>query len=146
MASTRLGPIIMVVRDVAATKEFYTGLGLRAAAQLEESMVAFGAAAFHSRFQPALSKHCACLCSDTGTQVPLLLRQGNVDSASDCIGGSTPLLSLQVADLDACMVHAMSNGAVMDGAIEFAPTGRTAVLRAPDGHMLALTESDDAER
>lgn len=64
MAGTKLGPIILVVRNVAVSKAFYAGLGLRAAAQLEETLVAFG------------EQRCACVsllllrCLRPATQTP----------------------------------------------------------------------------
>jgi len=57
--------------------------------------------------------------------------------------GYTPFLSFQVTDMDERLTRMISLGAVMDGAVKFSPTSRSAVLRAPDGHMIGLVERDE---
>ena len=141
---TTLGPIVLMVRDVTASKAFYTGLGLKAAAQLEDSLVSFGArlcGAGLKSLRTLTPLASWCHDAETGCSVPLVLRAGDPAKATDCIGGSTPIISLHVEDLDSCMAACMPAGAVMDGAIQYSPEGRLAVIRSPDGHMLTLLES-----
>lgn len=54
--------------------------------------------------------------------------------------GYSPFLSFNVTDLDATVTTLLSLGATLDGPIRFPIVGRTAALRAPDGHMIGLHE------
>ena len=45
--------------------------------------------------------------------------------------------------MDERLTRMISLGAVMDGAVKFSPTSRSAVLRVPDGHMIGLVERDE---
>jgi catechol 2,3-dioxygenase-like lactoylglutathione lyase family enzyme len=53
---------------------------------------------------------------------------------------SSPLLTLQVEDMDDKIAAAAQAGAHLDGPIQYPAYGKVAVLRAPDGHMIALFE------
>lgn len=41
-------------------------------------------------------------------------------------------------DINDIVVRAIQSGAIMDGGIKHEPFGAAALLRSPDGHMLAL--------
>ena len=59
--------------------------------------------------------------------------------------GYSPFLSFNVTDLDATVNKLLSLGAQLDGPIRYPAVGRTAALRAPDGHMIGLHEPADTE-
>lgn len=55
----------------------------------------------------------------------------------------SPLLTLQVQDMDDKIAAAAQAGAHLDGPIQYPAYGKVAVLRAPDGHMIGLFEPAD---
>ncbi len=50
------------------------------------------------------------------------------------------MLSFDVENLDDTIALALSQGAMMDGALKFPAHGKFAALRTPDGHILGLFE------
>lgn len=52
----------------------------------------------------------------------------------------SPLLNVQVQDLQGTVETLLPVGAELDGAIRFLPEGKVAAVRNPDGHMMSLFE------
>ncbi len=118
MAATtaRLRRVVILVRDVRAAATFYTaGLGLRASSVSET----------HARL--SLSSN-------------IDLELTPAQSESQLCTGYSPLLTLEVDDLDALLPRALAHGGALDGAIIREPYGASAALRAPDGTMIGLHE------
>ena len=59
---------------------------------------------------------------------------------AECTQGYSPFLCVDVPDLDATVPNLIMKGAVLDGAVRHEVDGKFAVLRAPQGFMLALRE------
>ena len=57
--------------------------------------------------------------------------------------GYSPVLAFTVEDLQGVLQRALAQGARMDGAIQYSPTGKVAALRAPTGEMVTLVEEGD---
>ena len=57
--------------------------------------------------------------------------------------GYSPVLAFTVDDLQEVLQRALAQGARMDGAIQYAPSGKVAALRAPSGEMLTLVEEGE---
>ena len=56
------------------------------------------------------------------------------------VTGMSPLLNVQVQDLQGTVETLLPVGAELDGAIRFLPEGKVAAVRNPDGHMMSLFE------
>lgn len=56
------------------------------------------------------------------------------------VTGMSPLLNVQVQDLQRTVETLLPVGAELDGAIRFLPEGKVAAVRNPDGHMMSLFE------
>lgn len=54
--------------------------------------------------------------------------------------GISPLLNIQVQDLQGTVETLLPVGAELDGAIRFLPEGKVAAIRNPDGHVMSLFE------
>ena len=59
-----------------------------------------------------------------------------------CTTGYTPFLSFNVADLQQTVSIMLQLGGTLDGPIKYPGSGKVAAVRAPDGQMLSLYESD----
>lgn len=115
--AARLSGVVLLVRDVARSAALYRdGLGLAARASC-------GAQA---RFALA-----------DGAE--LTLRAAS--SEAQCSAGYAPLLAFDVPDMDKVVPALLAHGAALDGGVRYHDYGRTAAVRTPDGHMLALFEA-----
>jgi predicted enzyme related to lactoylglutathione lyase len=78
----------------------------------------------------------------TTTTISVILHiQAVMDSSEAMMStGYTPLLNLQVHDLDSVVAAAVQAGAHLDGPIQYPAHGKIASLRTPDGHMVGLHE------
>ena len=56
------------------------------------------------------------------------------------VTGMSPMLNVQVQDLQGTVETLLPVGAELDGAIRFLPEGKVAAVRNPDGHMMSLFE------
>jgi catechol 2,3-dioxygenase-like lactoylglutathione lyase family enzyme len=124
-ASARLSSVILLLRDVPRGLAFYRdGLGL--AVRASEATYARVAA------------------SDT-----LDLELAAATSEAQTCAGYSPFLTFEVDDMDTCVPRLLTLGAVLDGAVNYKPYGRTAAVRTLDGHMVGLFERaglpDDGE-
>ncbi|KAK4535830.1 hypothetical protein CDCA_CDCA06G1855 [Cyanidium caldarium] len=114
MSSARLRGVLLLVPDLEASLRFWQrGVGLSLSQRTEEW---------------------ACL-ADGWIEVQ------QVQSVASSCAGYTPLLRLQVDDVDATVQRCVREGARMDGPIQRAAYGVVAAsVRAPDGHMIGLVE------
>eukprot|EP00051_Salpingoeca_urceolata_P014993 m.191804 g.191804 ORF g.191804 m.191804 type:complete len:126 (-) comp18253_c0_seq1:133-510(-) len=124
MAALALRSVLLFVRDKHVAASFYQqGLGLSVIAETPVSL--------HLRpeSQPA------------GPSI--VLQQ--IDDSEACLSvGYSPLINWEVADFDTTLYKLLELGAKMDGAVRYLPGGKSAALRAPDGHMFGLWEPDAA--
>lgn len=115
-SSARLRRVVVLVRDVRAATTFYTqGLGLRATSVSET----------HARLP---------------VSADIDLELSHAQNESQLSTGYSPLLTLEVDDLDTLLPRALAHGAALDGAVIRESYGATAALRAPDGTMIGLHE------
>lgn len=54
--------------------------------------------------------------------------------------GYSPVLTMEVTDMDQTVAACAQAGGHLDGPIQYPAYGKVAVLRAPDGHMIGLFE------
>lgn len=54
--------------------------------------------------------------------------------------GYSPILNIEVTDLQFTIQKLLPHGAHMDGPIRFTSRGKVAAVRNPDGHMMSLHE------
>ncbi|KAK9807234.1 hypothetical protein WJX73_000177 [Symbiochloris irregularis] len=63
-----------------------------------------------------------------------------VDGEACCSVGYSPFLTFTVKELQTTLTQLLQLGSTMDGGVQHLPRGLTAVVRAPDGHMISLFE------
>lgn len=66
-----------------------------------------------------------------------LLRASSEAQAST---GYSPILTLQVSNMDEQIAKCAQRGAHLDGPIQYQQHGKIAAIRTPDGHMVGLYE------
>lgn len=122
---SRLAGIVLLVRDVLRSTAFYgpEGLGLAVAHA--------GPAAAVLRLAPETPEACSPY---------LTLLAAPVGSEAVLCTGYTPMLTVEVEDVQAALPRLLARGAHMDGAVAHAPQHTAVCLRTPDGHMLGLVE------
>jgi hypothetical protein len=86
--------------------------------------------------------------SSSSSSDSLLLQIQAIDAAATASEAQlstaySPLLTLQVQNMDDKIAAAAQAGAHLDGPIQYPAYGKVAVLRAPDGHMIGLFEPAD---
>lgn len=114
--AARLRNVLLLQRDVERAVEFYSqGLGLSVIVQT------------HTYAELALGYQ----------QPPLALLQRDNEAVLSC--GYSPLLHFTVDDVDETVKQLVLRGASLDGPVKHPAQGKTASLRAPDGHMLGLS-------
>ncbi|QDZ17766.1 glyoxalase/bleomycin resistance protein/dihydroxybiphenyl dioxygenase [Chloropicon primus] len=119
MAGARLANVLLLQRDVQHAIKFYSkGLGLHLASESP--------------------KYAELTCS-AGNTIALKQVEGEALRST----GYSPMLSFNVEDLQGTLTRLLSLGAHMDGPIRYPTFGKVAAVRAPDGHMISLFESDD---
>mmetsp|Transcript_14713 Transcript_14713/g.37244 ORF Transcript_14713/g.37244 Transcript_14713/m.37244 type:complete len:121 (+) Transcript_14713:1394-1756(+) len=117
--AVRLANVLLMQRDLQQAVKFYTkGLGLTVASESP--------------------KYAELTCS-AGSTIALKQAQGE----ALCSTGYSPMLSFNVADLQGTITRLISMGAHLDGPIRYPTFGKVAAMRAPDGHMISLFESDE---
>ncbi|KJE95388.1 hypothetical protein CAOG_05842 [Capsaspora owczarzaki ATCC 30864] len=121
----QLRRVLMVVRDVAKTAEFYTsGLGLN-------TLAASDATAMPDKAFAELELNAeTSLVLTTATQ-----------EVFTCTGYS-PILTFTMppSELDTRLYALLAKGAILDGPLKHELYGKIASLRTPDGHMITLFE------
>lgn len=131
MASLR--SIILIVRNVEASVAFYEKLGLPILACLPDDWALLGTGQANSQQGPSEDA------------VTIQLKQVS-DSEASHNAGYSPVLSYRVADLDTLVPELLMQGANLDGAIKYSPTGKVAHLRTPHNcgsHMISLVEPNE---
>lgn len=104
--------VMLMVNDVEASAKFYSeGLGLAVKTN-----------------RPAWAE----LEAD-GTTIAL-------HAADGATGGSSPILSFQVEDVQKSVNALESLGATLEGPIREPSFGKVAAMRTPDGHLVSLLE------
>lgn len=73
---------------------------------------------------------------DTSTTIQLLRASSEAQAST----GYSPILTLQVGNLDELIAQSCQKGAHLDGPIQYQQHGKTVALRTPDGHMIGLYE------
>ena len=117
--------VLLLQRDVPRAAVFYSdGLGMKLLSCTREWAELEGAG------------------GGAGTRVALKAVEGEAAATT----GYSPFLTFDVPDLDATLPRLLAMGAVMDGGVKFGQAGRSAVLRAPDGHMIGLVEGAEGPR
>merc|ERR1711976_21504 len=115
MASLRA--VMLLQRDLGKAAQFYSeGLGMRLTVLTERWAELRGGA----------------------TDTTLALKAS--DGEAFCTTGYSPFLQFTVQDMDSTLPRLLSMGAVLDGPVKYPVEGKTAALRAPDGHMIGLFE------
>lgn len=121
MLAPRLSRVVLMVRGsegVAAATEFYhRALGLPVQRVTEEW------AELHA--------------GADGLTLHLQAVQNNEAQLST---GYSPVLMLEVSNMDQTVANCAQAGGKLDGPIQYPAYGKVAVLRAPDGHMIGLFE------
>ena len=59
-----------------------------------------------------------------------------------CTTGYTPFLSFSVQDLQQTVNNMLQLGASLDGSIHYPGNGKLAAIKAPDGQMISLHETE----
>ena len=109
--------VLLMTRDVGAAVEFYSrGLGL-------------GVVSHQPGNWAELS----------GGPINVMIRQ--VDSEALRATAYSPFLNFTVNDFDTTLYRLLGMGATLDGPVKHPHHGKVAALRAPDGHMIGLQES-----
>ncbi|EGD80889.1 hypothetical protein PTSG_01474 [Salpingoeca rosetta] len=121
MTSPRLASVLLLVRCVQSSVRVYTE--------------ALGLPAVH------VSEDVAEV--DVGGSTSLLLQRVEQGAEAPLSTGYSPFLNFQVTDFDDVIGKLIQQGAHMDGAIKFPPTGRIAAFKTPDGHMIGVQEQPD---
>lgn len=120
MLSARLSRIVLMVRGsegVAAATEFYhKALGLPV---------------------QRVTDDWAELQAGEGITLHLQAVQNNEGHLTT---GYSPVLTLEVTNMDQTVSNCAQAGGHLDGPIQYPAYGKVAVLRAPDGHMIGLYE------
>lgn len=75
-----------------------------------------------------------------GNGISLQIRE--TYSESHLTSGYAPILQFQVPDMDTLVPQLLMAGARLDGAIQYTPAFKLAMLRAPTGEMLSLLEDN----
>eukprot|EP00049_Salpingoeca_infusionum_P006021 m.100360 g.100360 ORF g.100360 m.100360 type:complete len:132 (-) comp13169_c1_seq1:381-776(-) len=123
MAQSRLRSIVLLVRNVPKSVQFYEqGIGLTPA-------VANDAFAHFS----------------AGQGVGFSLQGVDDGQEATLSTGYSPFLNFEVNDFDERLPRILSLGGHLDGAIKYEPTGKVASIRTPDGHMVGLLEPNTAK-
>eukprot|EP00924_Labyrinthula_sp_SR-Ha-C_P011201 maker-scaffold_48-snap-gene-0.38-mRNA-1 protein AED:0.42 eAED:0.42 QI:125/0.66/0.75/1/0/0/4/18/97 len=63
------------------------------------------------------------------------------DKISEASVGYSPFISFDVENINEIIPQAIQQGANLDGPIQHNLSSTSAVLRSPDGHIIALTQS-----
>ena len=63
-----------------------------------------------------------------------------VEQESQLGTGYSPIMTIEVADMDTVVSNCVQSGGHLDGPIQYPAHGKVAALRAPDGHMIGLYE------
>jgi catechol 2,3-dioxygenase-like lactoylglutathione lyase family enzyme len=135
----------LVVKDPAQSAAFYVDtLGLAVKVQ-SESMVELatdgpehsGAGGIGSSNNNNGSTSGSSNSSSSGPSI--VLKQAGYH-ASVLATGYSPIMTFDVADLDAAVAAALARGGMLDGPIKRPAFGKFASVRSPDGHMLGLFE------
>lgn len=74
-----------------------------------------------------------------GSSIALLIREAS--SVAQLSVGYSPVISLEVKDMESAVSTALQLGAILDGPIKYPVHGKFAALRSPDGHIIGLFES-----
>ncbi|GHP02677.1 hypothetical protein PPROV_000143200 [Pycnococcus provasolii] len=115
--SARWRFLMLLTRNVPKSAEFYRGgLGLTVT---------------------SLTETWAEIQVPGGTK--LVLKQTDAEAMAST--GYSPLITLDVDDLDDVVPNALQHGATLDGPIRHEPSGKAAALRSPCGHMIGLFET-----
>jgi predicted enzyme related to lactoylglutathione lyase len=146
--ATRLTGAMLLVRDVSRAVAFFgeRGLGLSVLRQSEE-VAQLGSSALsspHTHLKGGMesrrtSAHEAERESPPGAAV-LTLQAVAAGSEAPLSVGFTPMLTFEIEDMDVTVPRLLQMGAHLDGAIKYAPHGKVASMRAPDGVMIGLYE------
>lgn len=137
MALSRLSRILLLTRDVPAGVQFF-GEGVGLALRLETDGYA------ELELSPPLAASASASESATAAMAlplpgPALALQG-VEREADCSTGYSPIIQIDVEDLDAVIARVLMQGGRLDGAISHHVHGKAASVRSPDGHMVGLFE------
>lgn len=130
--AARLTGAMLLVRNVARSVAFFGegGLGLTILRQSDEvAQLASPAAAAPPAAPPAAH----------GPPV-LTVQAVAAGSEAPLSVGFSPMLTFEVADMDETVPRLLMLGAHLDGAIKYAPHGKVASVRSPDGMMIGLYE------
>lgn len=115
----RLRNVLLLQRDVERAVAFYSkglGLGVRVCTEAY-----------------------AELDAGEGNPPLALLRR---DTEASFSTGYTPFLHFVVDDVDESVRSLVQEGALLDGPVKHPAKGKVAALRAPDGHMIALSATE----
>ena len=119
--AARLSRVVLMVRNdgpslAKATEFFHSGVGLNVLRVTDEWAE----------------------LTDSSNQLSISLQ--TVPTEPQLSTGYSPLLSFEVADMDATITRCVQLGGHLDGPIQYPAHGKVAALRSPDGHMIGLYE------
>jgi len=135
-SASRLRTLILVVKDPAQSAAFYVDtLGLAVKVQSESMVELTTDGPEHSGAGGIGSS----TSSSSSSGPSIVLKQAGYH-ASVLATGYSPIMTFDVADLDAAVAAALARGGMLDGPIKRPAFGKFASVRSPDGHMLGLFE------